>query len=104
MTYKTTISDIRVHAESTGERWWIFTAYNSQAHFGFGTDAEADAYSDILNRKREINVYGYEAADDETALKLDNGDDSDGFRLDIALETQAENDAWMAEERERRGI
>lgn len=99
MTYKITAAEVRDHAETTGERWWIFTAYNSQAHFGFGTEAEADAYSDILNRKREINVYGYEAADDESALKLSTGEDSDGFRLDEAIATQAENDAWMAEER-----
>lgn len=98
-TYKISLADIRNDAETTGERWWVFTAYNSQAHYGFGTEAEADAYSDILNRKREINVYGYEAVEDEDALlNLSNGYDTDGFRLDDAIANQADLDAWQAEE------
>ncbi len=58
-----------------------FTAYNSQALYGYGTEAEAEAYANYLNRDREINVYGYEAmADEDVGPEAD-----DGFQLDDAL-------------------
>ncbi len=64
-TYKISLADIRNHAETTGERWWVFTAYNSQAHYGFGTEAEADAYAkakvarvEAEKRKRELEKRG----------------------------------------------
>ena len=79
------------------EKWFVFTAYNSQAAYGYGTEKEADAYADILNRKREINVYGYEEiTDPDTLAGLDSGSDTDGFRLDEAIDTAAENDAHNA--------
>jgi len=76
------------------ERWYAFTAYNSQAHYGFGTEQEADKYQDILNRNREVNQYHYRAMSQEEAARLDSGDDTDGFRLDLALDTQAEQDEF----------
>ena len=75
------------------EAWFMFRAYNSQASFGFGTEKEAVAYCDILNRKRAVNCYHYRALTDEESVKLDSGEDTDGFRLDLALDTQAEIDA-----------
>lgn len=95
MTYQPTAADIRDHYASYGERWWIFSAYNSQPYYGFGSDAEAAAYADILNRGRQVNVYAGDIADDETALRLETGEDSDGFRLDLALDTQREIDEWQ---------
>lgn len=92
MTYKATIKQILAHFASYGECWWVFTAYNSQTHYGFGSDAEAAAYADILNRGRQVNVYAGDIADDETALRLETGKDSDGFRLDLALDAQREID------------
>lgn len=51
-----------------------FTAYNSQAMYGWGDDADADAYCDHLNRKREINVYGWtQITDADEIARLDNG-------------------------------
>lgn len=72
------------------EKWFKFTAYNSQAVYGIGTEAEADKYCDILNSKREINVYSWRELDGEAAKRLDSGDDTDGFRLDVALDACAE--------------
>lgn len=51
-----------------------FTAYNSQALYGWGNEAEADAYATHLNRDREINVYGFaEVVDEDEVAKLDAG-------------------------------
>ena len=36
--------------------------------YGWGSDAEADAYTDHLNRNREINVYSYVEVTDENEL------------------------------------
>jgi hypothetical protein len=76
------------------ERWFLFTAYNSQPLFGFGTEQEADAYCDVLNRKRGVNQYHYRAMSGDEAQALDSGRDTDGFRLDDEIATQAENDEW----------
>lgn len=92
MTYKAMIKQIRDHYASYGERWWVFTAYNSQTHYGFGSDAEAAAYADILNRGRQVNVYAGDIADDESALRLEMGEDIDGFRLDLALDTDTQRE------------
>ncbi len=83
------------------ENWYEFTAYNSQALYGYGTADEAGAYCAILNRDREVNVYGYQTLNNESAARLDDGDDTDGFNLSDALATQAENDEWRAAEDER---
>lgn len=51
-----------------------FAAYNSQALYGWGTEAEAIAYADHLNRDREINVYCFaEVTDTDELAKLDAG-------------------------------
>lgn len=87
------------------EKWFIFTAWNSQSAYGFGTEEEAERYCDILNRKREINVYSIAeiSADEDSELLagLDSGRDTDGFRLDEAIAAQAEIDDWQAEEDRR---
>ena len=45
--------------EGAEPHWFEFTAYNSQAVYGYGTKSEADKYCDHLNKGREVNVYGY---------------------------------------------
>ena len=52
-----------------------FTAYNSQTLYGWGSDAEADAYCDHLNRNREINVYSWAVITDADEIALrDDGE------------------------------
>jgi hypothetical protein len=80
------------------ENWYEFTAYNSQPHYGYGTQTEADAYCDILNRNREVGQYHYRQMDSTETGRLDSGEDCDGFKLDLALDSQAEQDEWRAEQ------
>ena len=75
------------------EQWFEFRAYNSQAAHAYGTEREADLYCDVLNRGRDVNCYGYRAMHDTETDGLDSGADTDGFRLDLALDAQAEIDA-----------
>lgn len=59
------------------EQWFAFRAYNSQTLYGWGTEAAADAYADILTGDREINVYGaypMSAGDIEAAGVEDNSE------------------------------
>jgi hypothetical protein len=71
------------------QNWYEFTAYNAQAIYGFGTEQEADGYSDILNRGREINVYGYRPMTEAEAAPFNSGDRTDGFNLDEELKGQS---------------
>jgi hypothetical protein len=71
------------------EKWFVFTAYNSQAHYGFGNEAEATAYCNHLNRNR-VGGRRYQFAeitDADTLDGLNSGRDTDGFSLTLALET-----------------
>jgi hypothetical protein len=72
------------------EKWFEFTAYNSQAAHGFGTEEEASKYCDILNRSRDVNQYHYREMEGNETAALDSGDDTDGFRLDLELDAQDE--------------
>lgn len=73
------------------EKWFKFSAYNSQAIYGYGTEQEADAYCDRLNRNREINVYGAEEiTDPDTLADFDAGKRDDGFNLADALDADRE--------------
>lgn len=69
------------------EHWFVFTAYNSEARYGFGTEAEADKYCDVvLNRSREVNLYGARILMDANILAaFEKGSRSDGFCLDEEL-------------------
>lgn len=61
-----------------------FSAYNSQALYGWGDENEADAYCDHLNRNREINVYSFaEVTDEDEIAKRD--DNAEGVNLADAL-------------------
>lgn len=61
-----------------------FTAYNTQAMYGWGDDQEAVAYCDHLNRAREINVYSYaEITDADEIASLD--DSGEGVNIADAL-------------------
>ena len=72
----------------TGENWYEFTAFNSQSHYGFGTQAEAHKYCDLINRNREVNVYHARLMSVDETQALDSGDDTDGFSLDLAIDTE----------------
>lgn len=66
------------------EAWYKFTAYNTQARYGYGTEAQAERYVDLLNKGRDINVYAYaQITDADEIANLENGDT--GFNLDDAL-------------------
>lgn len=69
-----------------------FAAYNSQKMYGWGDDAEADAYCDHLNRDREINVYAWRQITDtdEIAKRDRNGE---GVLLADELNSIADADA-----------
>ena len=64
-----------------------FSAYNTQAMYGWGDAAEADAYCDHLNRDREINVYSYTEITDEDEIAKRDGD---GVNLQDALQEIAD--------------
>jgi len=56
------------------DRWWALRAYNSETQYGYGTEAEAEAWADVLNRGREINLYAPEPVEDaEMCRRLDDG-------------------------------
>ena len=65
--------------------WYEFTAYNSQAIYGYGTKDVADRYCDHLNKGREINVYGYSIAEGSNEDYCDHW-----FNLDDELAAIAE--------------
>lgn len=67
---------------------YVFRAYNSQAMYGWGDDAEADAYCDHLNRDREINVYSWAQVTD--ADEIDKRDNGEGVNLADALQEIAD--------------
>ena len=73
------------------EKWFEFTALNSVTQYGYGFEEEAARYCGHLQRKAE---YRYREMDQEESAGLDSGDDTDGFRLDLALDTEAENAAF----------
>lgn len=39
------------------ETTYVFLAYNSEASYAFGTEAEAAQYLQLLNKNREINLF-----------------------------------------------
>ena len=49
--------------KTTNENWYEFTAYNTGDVYGYGSEEEAEKYCDLLNKDREINVYGYAVAE-----------------------------------------
>lgn len=66
------------------EKWFAFRAYNSQEMYGFGTADEAERYADeVLNKRKEINLYApSEVSDEEAAEK---GLEDSGFNIADAL-------------------
>ena len=39
------------------EATYEFSAHNNESIYGYGTEEEASAYRDWLNKEREINLY-----------------------------------------------
>ncbi len=65
--------DIMSHTPQTTEaRWYRIAAPNSDALYGYGTAAEADAYLSRLNHDREIDLYtATEITDTDLLAQLD---------------------------------
>jgi hypothetical protein len=49
---------------------YVFTAYNTQAMYGWGKEADAEAYCAFLNLNREINVFSWQEVTDEEEVAL----------------------------------
>lgn len=75
----------------TTERWYSIAAWNSQTMYGFGTPQAAEAYVDLLNTNRMINLYHADEMPTHDCAGLDSGDDDSGFALDLAIDTIREN-------------
>lgn len=69
--------------------WWKIGGRNQQAVYGYGSEAEANAYRDYLNRGKEIDLRDceYLADDDDAATKMAGVSDitAEGVNLDEAL-------------------
>lgn len=68
-----------------------FSAWNTQAMYGWGDDDEAAKYCEFLNRSREINVYAFEEITDEDQIAEHDGN-GEGVNLADELQEIA-NDA-----------
>ena len=66
---------------ATEIKFYKFHAYNTQAIYGWGDDAEADAYCEFLNRSREINVYSWTEITDAEEI---SGRDASGEGVNLA--------------------
>jgi hypothetical protein len=66
-------------------QWFAFRAYNTQALYGFGTEAEAERFASHLNETRAINVYAPYPLSDAEAVELRVEDNSEAFNIDDAL-------------------
>lgn len=64
------------------EKLYKFTAYNTQAMFGWGDEAEAERFCEHLNKSREINVYSFAEVTDADEIKQRDGE---GVNLADAL-------------------
>ena len=51
-----------------------FTAYNTEAQYGYGTEKQAIEYVELLNKDREVNLYEYELieiSEEEAEMRTD---------------------------------
>ena len=51
-----------------------FTAYNTEAQYGYGTEEQAIEYVELLNKDREVNLYEYELieiSEEEAEMRTD---------------------------------
>ena len=55
--------------------FYEITAYNTQALYFWGTEANAERYVDWLNRDREINVYSARAIPEADWAEYESRDD-----------------------------
>ena len=81
------------------EKWFQFTAWNTQTIYGgYGTEEEANTYCDLLNRDKEINFYQVKSIPDDECKKLDSGQDIESFRIDLAIDTLREEIEWRSKQ------
>lgn len=74
------------------EFWFKFSAYNSQALYGYGTQDQASQYEDKLNWSRAINHYSATQLSEDEANELCLGQSGEAF--DIYEVLIAEN-SWQ---------
>ena len=55
--------------------FYKITAYNTQALYFWGSEGNADRYTDWLNRNREINAYSAQAIPEGEWAEYENRDD-----------------------------
>lgn len=73
-------------ARDYDETWYEFTSHGRAAHYGLGFESDARRYCEVLNRaSRLLQPYSWRAMEDDEVVSLDDGTDTDGFRLDDAL-------------------
>jgi hypothetical protein len=64
------------------DKWYRFEAYNTEAQYGWGTESDAKAYCDYINRDRDIvNCYSYFECNSEQVVWLNDDDNNEGFDL-----------------------
>lgn len=70
----------------THEKWFMIRAHGKPPQFAFGTDTEAKIYTALLNEGRRGSTYSATKIPDDECKTLDSGDNTDGFRLDDAID------------------
>ena len=67
------------------EQWFAFRALNSQTLYGFGTDQQADKFTDHLNQRRETDVYSACPLTTDEAIELRVDEQDNAFNLEDEL-------------------
>lgn len=76
------ISNFRDKGDTeTTEAWFKFSAHNTQAQYGYGTEDNASQYQDKLNWSRAINHFSFERLSEEQAKALKLDQNSEAFDL-----------------------
>ena len=69
---------------SNRESWWSFSGQNLQAHYGYGSEHEAERYREYLNRARDINCYeAEEVTDPDEIAELEDGNEGSTLSEDL---------------------
>ena len=67
------------------EQWFAFRALNSQTLYGFGTDQQADKFTDHLNQRRTTDVYSAYPLTTDEAIELRVDQQDNAFNLEDEL-------------------
>lgn len=79
------------NADNQMDRWWLISN-NTTHYYGYGTRSQADAYSDILDKRDNCstNLYAVSEADTEDTAELEAGR-PDGFLLTEEIKNMRSN-------------